>query len=45
MRLAIPNMLVMLSQAAIGLIETYFLGKRGVDALTLSSGSKKMGIA
>src|SRR6478609_90259 len=33
LRLAIPNMLVMLAQAAAGLIETYFIGKLGTDAL------------
>ena len=32
-RLAAPNMLVMLAQAAVGLIETYFIGKLGTDAL------------
>lgn len=35
--LAIPNMLVMFSQAAIGLIETYFVGKLGTDALAAMS--------
>src|SRR5438552_18539827 len=33
LRLAIPNMLVMLAQAAAGLVETYFIGKLGTDAL------------
>jgi Na+-driven multidrug efflux pump len=33
LRLAIPNMAVMLAQAASGLIETYFVGKLGTDAL------------
>ena len=33
LRLAAPNVLVMVAQAAIGLIETYFVGKLGVDAL------------
>jgi putative MATE family efflux protein len=33
LRLAAPNMLVMLAQAATGLIETYFVGKLGTDAL------------
>jgi putative MATE family efflux protein len=33
LRLAAPNMLVMLVQAAIGLVETYFVGKLGIDAL------------
>src|SRR5436309_15577630 len=33
LRLAAPNMLVMLVQAAIGLVETYFIGKLGTDAL------------
>jgi len=32
-RLAAPNMLVMVVQAAVGLIETYFVGKLGTDAL------------
>jgi putative MATE family efflux protein len=32
-RLAAPNVLVMLAQAAVGLIETYFVGKLGTDAL------------
>src|ERR1700682_5793130 len=30
---AAPNVLVMLVQAAVGLIETYFVGKLGTDAL------------
>lgn len=33
LRLAIPNMAVMLAQSAAGLIETYFIGKLGTDAL------------
>jgi len=33
LRLAFPNVLVMLAQAAVGLIETYFVGKLGGDAL------------
>lgn len=33
LRLAWPNMLVMLAQAASGLIETWFVGKLGTDAL------------
>ncbi len=33
LRLALPNMAVMLAQAASGLIETYFVGKLGTDAL------------
>jgi len=33
LRLAMPNMLVMLAQAAAGLVETYFVGKLGTDAL------------
>jgi putative MATE family efflux protein len=33
MRLALPNMAVMLAQAATGLIETYFIGRLGTDAL------------
>jgi putative MATE family efflux protein len=33
LRLAAPNMLVMLVQASTGLIETYFVGKLGTDAL------------
>ena len=32
-RLALPNVLVMVVQASIGLIETYFVAKLGVDAL------------
>ncbi|MDM0111926.1 MATE family efflux transporter [Variovorax sp. J22R133] len=34
LRLAFPNVLVMVAQAAVGLIETYFVGKLGADALT-----------
>src|SRR3989454_5680539 len=33
LRLAIPNMLVLVAQAAAGLIETYFIGRLGTDAL------------
>ncbi|NLO79255.1 MAG: MATE family efflux transporter [Xanthomonadaceae bacterium] len=33
LRLGLPNVLVMLAQASIGLIETYFVGKLGTDAL------------
>ena len=33
LRLAAPNILVMLAQAAVGLIETYFVGWLGTDAL------------
>jgi putative MATE family efflux protein len=33
LRLAAPNVLVMVAQAAAGLIETYFVGKLGTDAL------------
>src|SRR5487761_1667742 len=33
LRLAAPNMLVMLAQASTGLIETYFIGKLGTDPL------------
>jgi len=33
LRLGAPNVLVMLAQASIGLIETYFVGKLGTDAL------------
>ena len=33
LRLAAPNVLVMMAQAAVGLVETYFVGKLGVDAL------------
>jgi putative MATE family efflux protein len=33
LRLGAPNILVMFSQAAVGLIETYFVGKLGTDAL------------
>src|SRR5215467_9803053 len=32
-RLALPNVAVMVMQAAIGLIETYFVAKLGTDAL------------
>jgi putative MATE family efflux protein len=32
-RLAAPNVLVMLAQTSVGLIETYFIGKLGTDAL------------
>jgi putative MATE family efflux protein len=31
--LAAPNMLVMLAQTSVGLVETYFVGKLGTDAL------------
>ena len=31
--LALPNVVVMVVQSAIGLIETYFVGKLGTDAL------------
>jgi putative MATE family efflux protein len=33
LRLAAPNMAVMLAQASVGLIETYFIGRLGTDAL------------
>src|SRR5262245_27445827 len=33
LRLAAPNVLVMVVQASVGLIETYFVGKLGTDAL------------
>ena len=33
LRLATPNVLVMFAQAAVGLIETYFIAKLGTDAL------------
>jgi putative MATE family efflux protein len=33
LRLALPNVVVMLAQASAGLIETYFVGKLGTDAL------------
>jgi putative MATE family efflux protein len=33
LRLGAPNVLVMLAQASTGLIETYFIGKLGTDAL------------
>src|SRR5206468_11048389 len=33
LRLAAPNILVMFVQAAVGLIETYFIAKLGIDAL------------
>ena len=32
-QLAAPNMLVMIAQSAVGLVETYFVGKLGTDAL------------
>ena len=32
-RLAAPNVLVMVAQASVGLIETYFVGQLGTDAL------------
>ena len=32
-RLGLPNVLLMLAQAAAGLIETWFVGKLGTDAL------------
>jgi putative MATE family efflux protein len=32
-RLATPNVVVMLAQASVGLLETYFVGKLGTDAL------------
>src|SRR5204863_2120243 len=33
LRLAAPNVLVMVAQASVGLIETYFVGKLGTPAL------------
>jgi putative MATE family efflux protein len=33
LRLAAPNVLVMVAQASVGLIETYFVGKLGINAL------------
>jgi putative MATE family efflux protein len=33
LRLAAPNVLVMVAQASVGLIETFFVGKLGTDAL------------
>ena len=33
LRLAAPNILVMMAQAGVGLVETYFVGKLGLDAL------------
>jgi putative MATE family efflux protein len=33
LRMAAPNILVMLAQASTGLVETYFVGKLGTDAL------------
>ena len=33
LRLAVPNIVLMLAQSATGLIETYFVGKLGTDAL------------
>src|SRR6202171_3660791 len=32
-RLAAPNVLVMLAQTSVGLVETYFIGKLGTDAM------------
>jgi putative MATE family efflux protein len=37
LRLAAPNVLLMLAQSATGLIETYFIGKLGTDALAGAS--------
>ncbi len=34
LKLAVPNIVVMMAQASIGLIETYVVGRLGVDALT-----------
>jgi Na+-driven multidrug efflux pump len=36
LKLAAPNMLVMIVQASIGLIETYFIGMLGTHALPRS---------
>lgn len=36
LRLAMPNMLVMVAQAAAGLVETYFIGKLGTMPLPAS---------
>ena len=33
LKLGAPNLLVMFAQAAVGLIETFFVGKLGTDAL------------
>ncbi len=33
LRLGAPNVLIMLAQTAVGLVETYFVGKLGTDAL------------
>src|SRR6266699_2682034 len=33
LRLGMPNVLIMLAQAAVGLVETYFVGWLGTDAL------------
>lgn len=33
LRLGAPNVLIMLAQASVGLIETFFVGKLGTDAL------------
>ena len=33
LRMALPNMVIMVVQASIGLIETYFVAKLGIDAL------------
>ena len=32
LRLAVPNVLVMVLQAAVGLVEAYFVGQLGTDA-------------
>lgn len=34
LRLGAPNVLVMVAQASVGLIETYFIGRLGLDALS-----------
>ena len=33
LRMAVPNVIVMVAQAGAGLIETWFVGKLGTDAL------------
>src|SRR5205807_6866076 len=44
LRLAVPNVLVMVVQAAVGLVETYFIGKLGTDALAGVAGEFPVGL-
>ena len=41
LRLAVPNVLVMVTQASIGLIEIYFIARLGVDAIAAELGISK----